>query len=335
MTIDFAGSHIQAAVIGGGPAGLMAAEVLCEGGVKGDLFDVMPSVGRKFLVAGKGGLNLTHSEPLEQFLDRYGSRRPQLEPFLREFGPMELREWAAGLGVGTFTGTSGRVFPTGMKAAPLLYAWRKRLENGGVNFHQRYKWLGWNEDQCLRFNTPDGETTYAPDIVVLALGGASWARLGSSGEWAGILAKSGLPLEAFKPANCGFDIPWSAHFKERFDGHPVKTVALEFTGLDGESHRRQGEFIITTTGVEGSLIYAFSAQIRDMIEKEGRAVIRLDLNPDRTVAELAGRLAVQRGSRSMSHHLERMAGIRGVKAGLLWECLLRADFDDPQNLPGR
>jgi uncharacterized flavoprotein (TIGR03862 family) len=320
------------AVIGGGPAGLMAAEVLSQAGLRVDLFDSMPSVGRKFLVAGKGGLNLTHSEPREQFLARYGSRRAELEPFLLRFGADELRQWAAELGIETFTGTSGRVFPIGMKAAPLLYAWRQRLTRSGVTFHQRHKWLGWNADQSLRFETPSGEIRWQPRSVILALGGGSWARLGSTGEWTRLLAERGVALAPFRPSNCGFDLNWSEHFRTRFDGQPLKAVILEVITAEKTSLRRQGEFIITSGGVEGSLIYALSAPIRDEIERLGSATVYLDLAPDRTLEYLVERLSLPRGSRSISNHLEKSLGLRGVKAGLLWEFVVRADFNDPQKL---
>jgi uncharacterized flavoprotein (TIGR03862 family) len=323
---------VSVAVIGGGPAGLMAAEVLSMAGLRVDLYEGMPSVGRKFLVAGKGGLNLTHSEPREQFLARYGQGRAQLETFLEKFGAEELRAWAAGLGVETFTGTSGRIFPIGMKAAPLLYAWRQRLSASGVNFHLRHKWLGWNADNSLRFETLGGEIAIRPQAVILALGGASWARLGSTGAWAGLLSERGIPLAPFKPSNCGFDVNWSEHFRAKFEGQPLKAVVAEFTTAGKIVLRRQGEFIITTHGVEGSLIYALSAPLRDEIESHGCASLHLDLAPDRTQAYLTERLAQPRGSRSISHHLEKTCGIKGVKAGLLWEFVPRADFMEPQKL---
>jgi uncharacterized flavoprotein (TIGR03862 family) len=322
----------SAAVIGGGPAGLMAAEVMSATGLPVDLYDSMPSVGRKFLIAGKGGLNLTHSEPREQFLARYGSRRAQLEPFLAKFGADEIRAWAAELGIETFTGTSGRVFPTGMKAAPLLYAWRQRLSAAGVRFHQRHKWLGWDEHGALRFETPGAEISARHQVVILALGGASWSKLGSTGEWAGILEARGIPLVPFKPANCGFDVPWSEHFRAKFEGKPLKAVVIEFTNSQKVTYKRQGEFIISAEGVEGSLIYALSALIRDEVEISGSALIHLDMAPGYTQAALAERLAQPRGSRSTAHHLEKTAGLTGVKAGLLWEFVPRADFADPQKL---
>ena len=320
------------AVIGGGPAGLMAAEVLIQGGVKVDLYDAMPSAGRKFLVAGKGGLNLTHSEPLEQFLTRYGARRPQIEPLLRDFGPDELRLWAAGLGVETFVGTSGRVFPVGMKTAPILRVWLTRLRLGGVTFHPRHKWLGWNADNSLRFETPAGEISVQADAVILALGGGSWPQTGSTGAWIPLLTGRGVAVAPLKPSNCGFDGTWSEHFRTRFAGQPLKAVVLSFTDSKGNVFHQQGEFIVTETGVEGSLIYAFSAPLRDEIEASGRAVIRLDLAPGWTHERLVERLSRPRGSRSMASHLEKSVGIKGVKAGLLWEFVPKVDFTAPERL---
>ena len=320
------------AVIGGGPAGLMAAEVLVQGGVRVDVYDAMPSVGRKFLVAGKGGLNLTHSESLEQFLNRYGARRPQLEPMLRVFGPEQLRQWAAGLGVETFVGTSNRVFPVGMKTAPILRLWLARLRLAGVTFHQRHKWLGWNADDSLRFETPTGEIAVQADAVILALGGGSWPQTGSTGAWVSPLAGRGVVIAPLKPSNCGFDVAWSEHFRTRFAGAPLKSVMLSFTDSKGNSFHQQGEFIVTGTGVEGSLIYTCSALLRNEIEAHGQAVICLDLAPGWTHERLVERLSRPRGSRSIASHLEKSVGIKGVKAGLLWEFVPKADFADPEKL---
>jgi uncharacterized flavoprotein (TIGR03862 family) len=319
-------------VIGGGPAGLMAAEILIQNGVRVDLYDAMPSVGRKFLLAGKGGLNLTHSEASELFLSRYGARRAQVEPWLEAFGPEALRLWAHGLGVETFVGTSGRVFPTEMKAAPLLRAWLHRLRAAGVRFHMRHGWRGWNEDGALRFSTPEGETRVHSDAVVLALGGGSWARLGSDGAWVPLLAQRGVPVATLRPANCGFDAGWSEHFSARFAGHPVKPVVATFTDHAGITVRKQGEFMTTATGVEGSLIYALSARLRDEIEIAGAAVIDLDLLPDRELSYVIAELARPRGSRSMASHLQSRLGIKGVKAGLLRECVPSQDFAAPARL---
>ena len=314
-------------VIGGGPAGLMAAEVLSQHDVKVDVYDSMPSVGRKFLVAGKGGLNLTHSEPFEQFVSRYGKRRAQIEPLLKNFGPEELRQWARGLGIETFVGTSGRVFPVGMKTSPLLRAWLKRLNDLGVTFHLRHKWRGWNADKSLKFETPDGEKNIKADAVVLALGGGSWARLGSDGAWVNWLSQAGVKVEALKPSNCGFDVAWSPHFRAKFDGHPIKSVVLSF-----ESFRQQGEFIVTKEGVQGSLVYAASVLIRDEIEAKGRAVISLDMAPDRSLEWLVQKLSKPRGSRSMASHLEKAVGMKGVKVGLLHEFMQKEDFANVEKL---
>ena len=315
------------AIIGGGPAGLMAAEVISTQGVKVDLYDSMPSLGRKFLMAGKGGLNITHSEPFEQFLSRYGKRRPEIESLLKTFGPNELCEWVHGFGIETFVGTSGRVFPVGMKASPLLRAWLKRLTASGVTFHPRHKWTGWLPDKSLHFATLDGEKAITPDAAVLALGGGSWSRLGSDGAWVPWLEQAGVRVEGLKPSNCGFDVGWSPHFQERFDGHPVKSVVLSF-GL----FRQQGEFIVTKEGLEGGLIYAASAMIRDEISARGKAVISLDMAPDRSPEWLIERLSKSRGSRSVASHLEKMVGIKGVKAGLLREFVAKEDFANMERL---
>ena len=320
------------AVIGGGPAGLMAAEAASNVGVRVDVYDAMPSVGRKFLMAGKGGLNLTHSEPPEAFLSRYGARRAYLEPLLSGFGPEALRAWVRGLGVETFVGSSGRVFPSGMKAAPLLRAWLHRLRGAGVNFHMRHRWCGWEEDGALRFSTPQGVRAVRVDAVVLALGGGSWARLGSTGAWVPLIAARGVRVEPLRPANCGFDVGWSEHFRARYAGCPVKAVVLAHTGPDGAECRQQGEFMVTATGVEGGLIYALSARLRDEIEATGVALLRLDLAPGRDLAQLVRELSRQRGSSSMANHLRRRAGIEGVKAGLLRELLPAPDFADPVRL---
>jgi hypothetical protein len=320
------------AVIGGGPAGLMAAEILIQNGVRVDLYDAMPSVGRKFLLAGKGGLNLTHSETSELFLSRYGARRAQIEPWLEAFGPEALRLWVHGLGVETFVGTSGRVFPTEMKAAPLLRAWLHRLREAGVRFHMRHRWQGWSEGGALHFSTPEGEKSVHSDAVILALGGGSWARLGSNGAWVPLLAQRGVPVAALRPSNCGFDVGWSEHFRTRFAGHPLKSVVATFTDKEGATVRKQGEFMVTSTGVEGSLIYALSARLRDEIESAGAAVLYLDLVPGRELSSVIAELARPRGSRSMASHLQSRLGIKGVKAGLLRECVPAQDYTDPARL---
>jgi len=320
----------QVAIIGGGPAGLMAAEVLLKGGVQVSLYEAMPSLGRKFLVAGKGGLNLTHSEPFEDFLSRYGERRPQIEPLLNAFGPLELREWADGLGIETFIGSSGRVFPVEMNTTPLLNAWITRIKESGLQIFNRYKWIGWSKDNSLRFETHDGEKIVEADATILALGGGSRPELGSDGGWIPLLTERGVEVSPLKPANCGFDLNWTDHFRDKYEGKPVKPVALSFKG-----NKRQGEFIITENGVEGSLIYAFSALIRDEIEKTGNAIIELDLIPDWSEKRIAEKLSQPRGSRSTSSHLKRTIKLTGVKSGLLWEFLQKEDFLDPKKLASK
>lgn len=320
------------AVIGGGPAGLMAAEVLCQGGAKVDLFDAMPSVGRKFLMAGKGGMNITHSEPLHSFAGRYGNRQKNIAPLLDAFSPEALREWIHRLGIETFVGSSGRVFPREMKAAPLLRAWLHRLREAGVSFHMRHRWLGWDEHSALRFATPDTEKTIQADTVILALGGGSWAHLGSDGLWVPLLTQRGISVAALKPANCGFDTHWSEHFSTRFAGEPIKTVALSYTDIAGIEHRKQGEIMITAGGIEGGLIYALSAGLRDKIAENGNVQIYLDLLPGKDTQQVINDIAHPRGSRSMASHLQSRLGIKGVKAGLLRELVGTEVYADPKRL---
>lgn len=320
------------AVIGGGPAGLMAAEVLIQGGMQVDLYDAMPSVGRKFLMAGKGGMNITHSETMEPFLSRYGARRAQIKPLLDAFGPEALREWVQTLGIATFVGTSGRVFPTDMKAAPLLRVWLHRLREAGVHFHMRHRWCGWNENGALRFTTPQGEHIANADAVVLAQGGGSWPRLGSDGAWVPLLAQRGIPIVPLRPANCGFDVGWSEYFSSRFAGHPLKAVTVTFIDAAGVLHRRQGDIMATATGIEGGLIYALSALLRDEIAATGAAIIYLDLMPGKNLPRVIAEIAHPRGSRSMSSHLQGRVNIKGVKTGLLRELVPPSDFASPERL---
>ncbi len=317
-------SSAAVAVIGGGPAGLMAAEVLSQGGVQVDVYDAMPSVGRKFLMAGKGGMNITHAEALDDFLSRYGDRRADIEPLLRAFPPAALREWIHGLGIATFVGTSNRVFPAGMKAAPLLRAWLHRLREHGVHFHARHRWCGWDGQGALRFSTPNGERTVATNAVVLALGGGSWPQLGSDGAWVSLLSQRGIEIAPLRPANCGFDVAWSDHFRQRFTGEPLKSVAASF----GEM-RKLGECVITEHGIEGGLIYALSASLRDEIELKGQAVLHLDLLPDWPLQRVQNEVAHPRGSRSLSSHLQSRLGLKGVKANLLREALTAEQMHDP------
>jgi uncharacterized flavoprotein (TIGR03862 family) len=320
------------AVIGGGPAGLMAAEALARQGVRVDVYDAMPSVGRKFLMAGKGGMNITHSEPLEPFLERYGARRPQIAPLLDVFGPDALRAWLHELGVETFVGSSGRVFPADMKAAPMLRAWLHRLKEAGVRFHMRHKWIGWDNpdtpQHSLRFTTPEGERTVRAAAVIFALGGASWPRLGSDAAWVPLFEQRGVPLAPLLPANCGFDTRWTTFFRERFAGVPVKPVAIKVTDVDEKVQNRQGEFVVTDTGIEGSLVYAMSAAIRGRLLADGKATIELDLVPDLPLQRVIDEVTRPRGSRSMSSHLHSRIGLTGVKVGLLHEVLPKEAFTD-------
>lgn len=313
------------AIIGGGPAGLMAAEVISAQGMHVDIYDTMPSVGRKFLMAGKSGLNITHSDPFDVFVTRYGKRREQIEPLLKTFGAEELRAWVHGLGIETFVGTSGRVFPVGMKASPLLRAWLTRLNASGVTFHLRHKLTAILPDNSLHFLTPNGDVTVKADAVILALGGGSWRRLGSDGAWVEWLSQAGVKVDPLRPSNCGFDVSWSTIFKEKYDGHPIKSVILS-----ARDFRQQGEFIITKEGVEGSLVYAASAILRDEVEAHGSAVMHLDLAPDKTEEQLKEKLSKPRGSRSMASHLEKTVGIKGVKAGLLREFVPKDEFTESQ-----
>lgn len=299
----------------------MAAEVIAQHGVQTHVYDSQSSLGRKFLMAGKSGLNITHSETFEKFVTRYSNKT--VGNWLKEFSPDDLREWTRGLGIETFVGTSGRVFPVGMKASPLLRAWMKRLSASGVTFHLRHKLRGILPDTSLRFAAPDGDVNVKTDVVILALGGGSWRRLGSDGAWVEWLGRAGVKIDPLKPSNCGFDVSWRPVFQEKFDGAPVKSVILSF-----KDFHQQGEFIITKEGVEGGLIYAASAILRDAIDAQGNVVMYLDLAPDKSEAQLAGRLSKPRGSRSMANHLEKSVGIKGVKAGLLREFVPRDDFNE-------
>ena len=322
------------AIVGGGPAGLMAAEVAAQGGAQVDVYDGMPSVGRKFLLAGKGGLNLTHSEPLERFLGRYGAQQARLETWLHSFGPEQLRAWAQGLGVDTFVGSSGRVFPTDMKAAPLLRAWLQRLRAARVRFHMRHRCQGVTSGDrvTLAFEAPGGPQSVEVNAVVLALGGASWARLGSDGAWAQWLGLSADELAPLRPSNCGFDVGWSAHLQERYAGQPLKSVRLSFQPRQGVPFDQVGECVLTQTGLEGSLIYAASAGLREEIEAHGDALIHLDLLPARSLDWVRGELAHPRGPRSLSTHLKSRLGLHGVKAGLLHELLSKDELADAGRL---
>ena len=310
----------------------MAAEVLLKGGARVDVYDTMPSVGRKFLMAGKGGLNLTHAEAWPEFIARYGARSEQVASWLADFNATDLRAWAHDLGIETFVGSSGRVFPTEMKAAPLLRAWLHRLRACGANFHVRHRWRGWDAHGELCFTTSSGEQLVAADAVVLALGGGSWSRLGSDGAWVPMLEARGVNIAPLRPSNCGFDVNWSEHFCSCFAGHPLKNISLSHTDMAGSSPSRKGEFMISAHGVEGSLIYAFSARLRDAIAAQGSTIVHVDLAPDKSLHRLIEEIAHPRGSRSMASHLQSRAGISGVKAGLLRECATKDDYADPARL---
>jgi len=316
-------------IIGGGPAGLMAAEVLSQAGVRVDLYDGMPSVGRKFLLAGVGGMNITHSEAYPAFLSRYAERAPFMAPLLRQFGAEALCEWIHGLGIETFVGSSGRVFPTDMKAAPLLRAWLKRLRDQGVVIHTRHRWLGWNADGSLLIHSPEGDKNVRGDAVLLALGGGSWSRLGSDGAWLKLLEDQGVPYVALQPSNCGFEVSaWSELMVSKFAGAPLKNVAI---GL-ADDKPRLGECVITATGIEGSLIYALSAPIREAINRDGSATVHIDLLPSKSLDKVIAALSKPRGSRSMSKHLHSQLGLDGVKAALLRELSPAEHFSDPAQL---
>ena len=312
------------AIIGGGPAGLMVAETLALRGITVDVYDAMPSIGRKFLMAGKGGMNLTHSENSVSFMTRYAERETQLAPMIGQFDATALRAWVKDLGIDTYVGSSGRVFPVDMKAAPLLRAWLHRLRQQGVRFHMRHRWLGWDEQDQLRFATPDGEVCLPARAQVFALGGGSWARLGSNGAWVNLLRQRGLDVADLQPANCGFDLDWSTFFKDKFAGQPILTVAARVQG--STQPMRKGQFVITSTGVEGSLIYALSAALRQQLQSQGKAVLELDLLPDTPMEKVLAELEHPRGSRSLSSHLKTRLGLDALKTALLHECLDKTDF---------
>ena len=361
---------LRIVIVGGGPAGLMAAEVLSAAGsgLQISLYDSMPSVGRKFLLAGKGGLNLTHSEGHEAFVSRYRERQAEVQPLLAAFGPADTQAWAKELGVETFVGSSGLVFPKDMKAAPLLRAWLQRLRASGVQFFMRHRWLGWADEGAsagaLRFAAPTGEVLVEADAVLLALGGGSWARLGSDGAWVDILAARGIKTAPLQASNCGFDVAstrpeavsadpletrreflkdligkgddpqpgWTEHFSSKFAGQPFKSVAIRFTDSEGRSFSRNGEFIATATGVEGSLIYAASSLLRDEISHKGSATFFLDLLPHKSAEQVLVEVRHPRGSRSLSSHLKSRLSLEGIKAAMLYELLDKESVNDPVKL---
>lgn len=308
-------SVCSVAVIGGGPAGLMAAEVMAGAGVAVTVYDRMPSLARKFLLAGRGGLNLTHSEDLSRFLSRYGASEARLRPMVEALTPEAVRTWCEELGQPTFVGSSGRVFPRAMKASPLLRAWLRRLEGTGVSFRMRRRWLGWDDAGRLLFDGPEGREAVDADAVVLALGGASWPRLGSAGDWVGPLGEVGVGIAPLAPANCGFFVPWSDVFRARCEGQPLKRIALSFAG-----RTVRGEALITARGIEGGAIYALAAPLRDGIAADGFSLLGIDLRPDMEVGDLATRLGRPRGKQSLATFLRKAAGLSPVEISLLHEC---------------
>ena len=307
-------SQMELAIIGAGPAGLMAAEVLAQGGARVAVYDTMPSAGRKFLMAGRGGLNLTHSEPLPQFLARYREAAPRLEAAIDAFPPDALRGWCQALGEETFVGSSGRVFPKSFKASPLLRAWLRRLGASGVQFAFRQRWTGWDGDGRLLFEGPEGTRAVAADATVLALGGASWPRLGSDGAWTAILTAKGIAISPLRPANSGFAVAWSDLFRDRFAGQPLKGVALSFGGRS-----IRGEAVVTRSGIEGGAIYALSAELREAVAASGAAVLRVALKPDLDHDTLAARLSMPRAKQSFSNFLRKALLLSPVAIGLLQE----------------
>jgi uncharacterized flavoprotein (TIGR03862 family) len=310
-------SPTQVAIIGAGPAGLMAAEVLAQAGQGVTVYDAMPSAGRKLLMAGRGGLNLTHSEALPAFLARYGVAKEHLAPAIDALSPDHLRQWSEALGQPTFVGSSGRVFPQAFKASPLLRAWLRRLDAMGVQFALRHRWTGWDEDGRLLFQTPDGRRTVEARATVLALGGASWPRLGSDGAWVETLGAKGVTISPLRPANSGFTVAWSDIFRDRFEGHPLKGIALSFG-----PHTVRGEAVITRTGIEGGAIYALSADLREAIADKGQATLRVALRPDLDMSDLIARLSMPRGKQSFSNWLRKAAHLSPAAIGLLQEATI-------------
>ena len=314
MPVGTQSSQTRIAVIGAGPAGLMAAETIAQGGAAVTVFDAMPSVGRKFLMAGRGGLNLTHSEPLDVLLTRYQEATPKLSPAIEALPPERLRAWCEALGQPTFVGSSGRIFPKTLKASPLLRAWLRRLDAMGVQFSLRHRWIGWDEDGRLLFQMPVGQFAVEANATVLALGGASWPRLGSNGGWVETLRAKGVTVSSLKPANCGFTVDWSDIFRDRFEGEPLKSIAFSFGG-----RTVRGEAVITTGGIEGGAIYALSADLREAILGSGSATLHIALRPDLQAAALSARLSAPRGKQTFSNWLRKATQLSPVALGLLQE----------------
>ena len=318
------------AIIGAGPAGLMAAEVLAQGGADVTIYDAMPSAGRKFLMAGRGGLNLTHSEALPEFLARYGAAQPHLASAIKAFPPDALRAWSEALGQPTFVGSSGRVFPQAFKASPLLRAWLRRLDAMGVQFALRHRWIGWDNDGRLLFQTPDRGHIVDARATILALGGASWPRLGSDGAWVETLSAKGVAISPLRPANCGFTVAWSEIFRNRFEGHPLKGIALSFG-----SHTVRGEAMITRTGIEGGAVYALSAHLREAIIAAGEATLHVALRPDLEMSGLIARLEAPKAKQSVSNWLRKAAHLSPVAIGLLQEAAIASGVSLSSAVAGR
>lgn len=322
----------HAVVIGAGPAGLMAAEVLAAAGLSVDVYEAMPSAGRKFLMAGKGGMNITHAEPFAAFAGRYGDRQLQIEPLLANFGANTLRAWIHDLGIETFVGSSGRVFPTDMKAAPLLRRWLHRLRESGVRLHMRHRWTGWNESGELCFDTPTTPLVSAADITVLALGGGSWARLGSDGKWLPLLSGLGVQTTRLQPSNCGFECDWSEHLRHRQAGAALKAVTISMSDSSGSPRKEKGDCIVTEHGIEGGVIYMLSACIREAINRQGQVTLQIDLLPDLSHEKVLTALRKPRGSRTLTHQLQNLLGLKGAKLALVYELTDKATQSDPAAL---
>jgi uncharacterized flavoprotein (TIGR03862 family) len=323
------------AIVGGGPAGLMAAEVARAGGAEVDVYEQMPSVARKFLIAGKGGLNLTHSEDFEAFVARFSERAPDIRRWLTRFDADALRAWAQALGYPTIVGSSGRVFPADLKAGPMLRSWVRRLRASGVRIHGGHRWSGFSTTGELLLEHAGDTIAQACDAVVLALGGGSWSKLGSDGGWVPILTAAGVDSAPLRPTNCGFECALSEFFRQRFAGQPVKSVGLSVTDERGQAHALKGEFLVTEHGIEGSAVYALGAVLRDTLERTGACTLVVDLLPDHTLAQAIAALARPRGTRStrsFSEHLRRTLGVHGVKAGLLYESVADAGLASPERL---
>jgi len=320
MTVSSTAAR-RVAIIGGGPAGLMAAETVRAAGHQVDVYEAKGSPGRKFLIAGKGGLNLTHSDAHDVFVARYRERATEVGAWLADFDGPALRDWALGFGVETYVGSSGRVFPVDRKAAPLLRGWVRRLKEQGVRLHVQHRWTGWADDGALRFETPEGEVTVQADAVVLAMGGGSWPQLGSDAAWVAPLSARGIEMAPLQPANCGFDVDWTAYFRERQAGAPLKPLVAHWVALDGQPRTLQGECVISADGIEGSLVYAMAADLRDTLTRDGAVTLHLDLLPGQTEAQLLDKLQRPRQGRSFGEHLRRQLGLGGVKSALLFEVL--------------